>query len=71
VAVKTAKVGHDMRFDIPCIGPRTVQTCADHGIRALAVEAGRTLLLDRPELESVAKERKVTVLTFFAEKSVS
>lgn len=71
VAVKTAKVGHDMRFDIPCIGPRTVQTCADHGIRALAVEAGRTLLLDRPELESVAKERKVTVLTFFAENSVS
>lgn len=71
VAVKTAKVGHDMRFDIPCIGPRTVQTCADHGIRALAVEAGRTLLLDRPELESVAKERKVTVLTFLAEKNVS
>jgi len=71
VAVKTAKVGHDMRFDIPCIGPRTVQTCADHGIRALAVEAGRTLLLDRPELEAVARERKVTVLTFFAEKSVS
>lgn len=71
VAVKTAKVGHDMRFDIPCIGPRTVQTCADHGIRALAVEARKTLLLDRPELEVVAKERKVTVLTFFAEKSVS
>jgi DUF1009 family protein len=64
VAVKTAKAGHDMRFDVPCIGPRTVQTCADHGIRVLAVESGRTLLLDRPEVEALARERRVSVVTF-------
>ncbi len=71
VAVKIAKLGHDMRFDIPCIGPRTVQTCADHGIRVLAVEAGRTLLLDRPEVEALARERRVSVVAFFPEKPVS
>jgi hypothetical protein len=64
VAVKTAKAGHDMRFDIPCIGPRTVATCADHGIRVLAVEAGRTLLLDRPDVERLARERRVSVVSF-------
>ena len=64
VAVKTAKAGHDMRFDVPCIGPRTVNTCAGHEIRVLAVEAGRTLLLDRPEVEALAWERRVSVVTF-------
>ena len=28
VAVKVAKVEHDMRFDIPCIGEQTIETCA-------------------------------------------
>ncbi len=63
VAVKTAKSGHDMRFDIPCVGPRTLQTCADNGITVLAVEAGKTLLLDRPDLESLARDRRVSVVT--------
>lgn len=63
VAVKTAKSGHDLRFDIPCIGPRTLQTCADNGIAVLAVEAGKTLLLDRPELETLARDRRVSVVT--------
>jgi DUF1009 family protein len=62
VAVKRAKAGHDLRFDIPCIGPRTVETCASHGVRVLAVEAGRSLMLERPEVERLAKERGVTVL---------
>ena len=52
VAVKVAKENHDMRFDIPCVGPRTVETCRQHGIAVLAFEGGRTLLLDQPELET-------------------
>ena len=61
IAVKVAKTGHDMRFDIPCIGPRTVETCANAGVRVLAVEAGKTLLLDQPELEQLARDRGVSV----------
>ena len=61
VAVKVAKPGHDLRFDIPCVGPRTVEACAAAEVRVLAVEAGRTLLLDRPELERIARERGVSV----------
>jgi DUF1009 family protein len=64
VAVKVAKPGHDMRFDIPCIGPKTVEVCGNHGVAVLAVEAGRSLLLDRDELEQIATRLKVSVVTF-------
>lgn len=63
VAVKVAKEGHDLRFDIPCIGPRTIEVCAKHGVAVLAVEAGRTLLLEQPEMEECARRLKVTVAT--------
>lgn len=53
VAVKVAKENHDYRFDIPCVGPRTVEICVEHGIAALAVEAGKTLLLDMEEIEEL------------------
>lgn len=58
VAVKVAKENHDMRFDIPCVGTRTIQTCLDHGIEVLAFAAERTLLLDLPEVEALLKKHK-------------
>jgi DUF1009 family protein len=62
VAVKVAKEGHDLRFDIPCIGPKTVEVCAAHKVAVLAVEGGKTLLLDQPELEETARRRGVAVV---------
>jgi len=61
VAVKVAKPSHDMRFDIPCIGPQTIEVCGGAGIGVLAVEAGKTLLLEREALEALAREFKVVV----------
>lgn len=58
VAVKVAKENHDMRFDIPCVGPRTIETCLAHGIEVLAFEAGRTLLLDQPDVAALLKKNK-------------
>ena len=55
VAIKVAKEKHDMRFDIPCLGAQTVETCARNGIAVLAFESGRTLLLERAEVERLAK----------------
>lgn len=62
VAVKVAKEKHDLRFDIPCIGPATVEVCVQARIAVLAVEAGKTLLLDQPELERLAQARGVAVV---------
>lgn len=63
VAVKVAKKNHDMRFDIPCIGPTTLEVCAAHGIKTLGVEAGMTLLLDKDDLERLASQLRITVMT--------
>ena len=38
---KVARQGHDMRFDIPTVGPATMETCAECGIRQVALEAGK------------------------------
>lgn len=63
MAIKLAKAGHDLRFDIPCIGPRTVEICARSGIRVLAFEAGMTLLIDRDALEALAKNESVSLVS--------
>jgi DUF1009 family protein len=63
VAVKVARAGHDMRFDIPCVGPKTLETCAAAGIRVLAVEAGSTLLLETAACEALTRQHRVTLVT--------
>lgn len=63
VAVKLARPDHDMRFDIPCLGPQTLETCAAARIAALAVEAGRTLLLEQDACATLARRHNIA-LTF-------
>ena len=63
VAVKVAKPAHDMRFDIPCIGLQTLATSAQAGVAVLALEAGKTLLLEREACEALAKKNKISVTT--------
>ena len=48
--VKVAKPNQDMRFDVPVIGVRTVETMVRAGASCLSVETGRTLLFDREAL---------------------
>ena len=61
VAVKVAKSHHDLRFDIPCLGGRTLEICASAGISAIAFEAGSTLLLDREDVETLADQHNITI----------
>ena len=56
-AVKVAKLGHDMRFDIPIIGERTFTMLKKAKISCLAVEASRTILLAREKLVAEADRR--------------
>jgi len=63
VAVKVAKLNHDMRFDIPCIGAKTFETCAAAKISVLALESGKSLLLEREACEELAKKNKISVTT--------
>ncbi|MSU61214.1 MAG: LpxI family protein [Pedosphaera sp.] len=59
VAVKVAKAKHDLRFDIPCIGPRTIENCGAARISVLAVEANNTLLLEENEVEDLIRKLKI------------
>ena len=63
VAVKVAKLNHDMRFDIPCLGAKTFEICAAAKISVLALEAGKSLLLERELCEELAKKNKISVIT--------
>jgi UDP-2,3-diacylglucosamine hydrolase len=62
IAIKVAREKHDLRFDLPCIGPTTLETCAQARIAVLAFEAGRTLLLERAACEQLAKEKRLSVV---------
>ena len=47
VVVKRCKPQQDLRFDLPAVGPRTIEIMASVNASVLAVEAGRTIILDR------------------------
>ena len=63
VAVKVAREKHDMRFDIPCLGAKTLEVCAAAHISVLAVESGKTLLLEREACERLANKDKISLTT--------
>jgi len=63
VAVKVAREQHDMRFDVPCIGAQTLKTCARAGVSVLALEAGKTLLLDDEEVRDLARKNRIALTT--------
>ncbi len=62
VAVKVAKEGHDVRFDIPCIGPATVESLSHARFAVLAVEARRTIVLHPEQVTRMANEAGVCVV---------
>jgi DUF1009 family protein len=62
VVVKVAKPKQDLRFDVPVVGAGTLESMAEAGARVLAVEAGRTLLIDKPAFLEAADAARIAVL---------
>jgi DUF1009 family protein len=62
VVVKAAAPTHDYRFDVPAVGAATLDLCAEGRAAALAVEAGRVLLLDREHVAAVAERTRISVV---------
>lgn len=60
--VKVAKPQQDMRFDVPTVGVGTLRTIYESGGRVLAVEAGRTILLDDAEVLNFAREHRMSLV---------
>lgn len=62
VVVKVSKPGQDLRFDVPAVGPRTIETMAAAKARVLALEAQRTILLDREPLLAEADRAGIAIV---------
>jgi hypothetical protein len=69
VAVKVARDKHDRRFDIPCLGPKTLEICRYANIDVLAFEAGMTLLLEREEVEAICAKHKIALTAAVPQRS--
>jgi len=61
-AVKVAKPQQDMRFDVPTVGLLTLQTLHAAGGKVLAVEAGKTVILDQPALVEYADRHGLIIV---------
>jgi UDP-2,3-diacylglucosamine hydrolase len=62
VLVKVAKPQQDMRFDVPTIGVTTIENLHKARARVLAIEAGRTILLDQPEVIALADRYGLSIV---------
>jgi DUF1009 family protein len=61
VMVKVSKPGQDLRFDVPVIGPVTLESCATAGVRVIGIEAGKTIILERERVNTLAAELKISI----------
>jgi DUF1009 family protein len=60
--IKVAKPNQDMRFDVPVIGPATVQAMRSAGASALSVDAGKTLIFERDAVLAAANEAGIAIV---------
>lgn len=63
VVVKVAKPQQDMRFDVPTVGKGTIETIYQAGGKVLAIEAGKTILLDEAETLALANRYGITIVS--------
>lgn len=62
VMIKVSKANQDMRFDVPVIGVETIRIAAESGVRVIAVEAGKTLLLEREAVANLAEASSISLV---------
>ena len=60
--VKAAKPGQDLRFDVPAIGPETLELAAEVGICGIGLEAERTLVLERDRVRELAQAAGIPIV---------
>ena len=59
--VKVAKPNQDMRFDVPVVGPRTIEAMKQAGATCLALDAGRCLIFDQDAVHRIANDAGICI----------
>ncbi|MBN2138820.1 MAG: UDP-2,3-diacylglucosamine diphosphatase LpxI [Sedimentisphaerales bacterium] len=62
ILLKASKPDQDMRLDVPCVGPDTIRSLAENGSKCLVIEAGKTIIIDKPETISLANKLGIAIL---------
>src|SRR5205085_3964936 len=60
--VKVAKPQQDMRFDVPTIGVTTIENLHKAGARVLAIEAGKTIVVDQGDVVALADKLGLSIV---------
>jgi DUF1009 family protein len=60
--LKAAKANQDMRFDVPCVGPDTIKSLAASGAKCLVIEAGKTIIIDKPETLELTNRMGISII---------
>jgi len=63
VVVKVSKPNQDMRFDVPAVGPDTIEVMAQVKASVLAIEAGKTLIFDKLGMISYADRSRIVIVS--------
>jgi len=62
VVIKVSKPNQDLRFDVPVVGIETISVAAEAKVRVIAVEASRTLLLERDRVIETASDANISIV---------
>ncbi len=60
--IKLSKRGQDPRFDVPAIGTETIEYLRETGVSTIAIEAKKTLILDKEDTIKQADMYKIAVI---------
>lgn len=60
--LKAPRAHHDMRFDVPCIGPDTIESLKQNGACCAALEADKTLIIDKPQTLALADKLGIAIV---------
>jgi len=63
VVVKMSKPKQDLRFDVPVVGPRTMKNLIQAGVGCLAIEAGKTIMIDKETCLKMANQAEISIVS--------
>ena len=69
--IKASKPNQDLRFDVPCVGPETVESMAKNGGKCLVLEADKTIIIDKPDTIRRADQLGITIMAIKASENES
>ena len=67
--IKVSKPNQDLRFDVPCVGPETVESMAKNGGKCLVLEADKTIIIDKPDTIRRADQLGITIMAIKASEN--